>query len=74
MIFQKIVIMFAIFIMVFHPVVTVHGTKEVPAKVAFLRDGNVWVYAKGTEIQVSKSGKAMGSEWSIDGKLLSRTA
>ena len=57
--------------MLFHPTDSVSALKQVPAKLAFIRDGNVWVYVNGTEIQVSKSGKAMAPEWSVDGKLLS---
>lgn len=71
MFFRNLFVMIALFIMVFHPADSVHGSRKVPAKVAFMRDGNVWVYVNDTEIQVSKSGKASGPEWSVDGKLLS---
>ncbi|WP_054024397.1 TolB family protein [Bacillus sp. FJAT-28004] len=71
MFFRKIVIAIAIFFIVYHPVESIHGSMKVLAKVAFMRDGNVWVYVNGTEIQVSKSGRAMGPAWSVDGKLLS---
>jgi Tol biopolymer transport system component len=71
MFFRKLVVTIAFFIMVFHPADSANGSRNVLAKVAFMRDGNVWVYVNDTEIQVSKSGKASGPEWSIDGKLLS---
>ncbi|MDQ8738368.1 hypothetical protein [Paenibacillus sp. LHD-38] len=71
MFFRKLVLTIAIFFMVCHPVDSIQGSRKVPAKVSFLRDGNVWVYVNGTEIQVSKSGRAMAPEWSVDGKLLS---
>ena len=70
--FRKLVIItITIYIVLFHPTDSVSALKQVPAKLAFIRDGNVWVYVNGTEIQVSKSGKAMAPEWSVDGKLLS---
>lgn len=56
--------------MVVHPSASVFGAQEVPTKVAFIRDGNVWLYVHGMEIQVSRSGKAMTPEWSDDGMLL----
>lgn len=71
MFFRKFVVTIVFLISVFQLADPAFGSKQVPAKVSFMRDGNVWVFVNGTEIQVSKSGKAMGPEWSVDGKLLS---
>lgn len=71
MLLKKIVITIALLVMVFHPSDTVYGAREVAAKVAFIRNGNVWVYVNGTENQVSSSGKAMNPAWSANGMLLS---
>ncbi|MDQ0901021.1 MULTISPECIES: hypothetical protein [unclassified Paenibacillus] len=71
MFFRKFVVTIVFLISVFQLADPVFGSKQVPAKVSFMRDGNVWVFVNGTEIQVSKSGKTMGPEWSVDGKLIS---
>ena len=53
LLFRKLVIItITIYIVLFHPTDSVSALKQVPAKLAFIRDGNVWVYVNGTEIQV----------------------
>ncbi|MDQ0903493.1 hypothetical protein [Paenibacillus sp. V4I7] len=47
MFFRKFVVTIVFLISVFQLADPAFGSKQVPAKVSFMRDGNVWVFVNG---------------------------
>ncbi|MCS6802402.1 MAG: hypothetical protein RMM58_13350 [Chloroflexota bacterium] len=52
-------------------VVDTRGTEiKVPGKIAFAREGNLWILADGVTTQLTKGGKDMQPAWSPDGTVI----
>ncbi|KKI89170.1 hypothetical protein WQ54_28040 [Bacillus sp. SA1-12] len=46
------------------------GIPSQPFEAAFIRDGNLWIFIKGEEKQITNSGSVSAPKWSYDGKWL----